>query len=56
LTPVAWGAVQSGLGEVLISPVVKRRAGIERKKAAVDADEVAAAEQLAEFLQRLKSV
>jgi hypothetical protein len=29
LTPSAWSAVQAGLNELLLSPVVKRRAGIE---------------------------
>jgi hypothetical protein len=57
LTPVAWSAVQSGLGEMLISPAVKRRAGIDVKpQGAVDADAVAAAEQLAQYRQVLKSV
>jgi hypothetical protein len=29
LTPSAWSEVQAGLNELLLSPVVKRRAGIE---------------------------
>ena len=37
LTPSAWSAVQAGLNELLLSPVVKRRAGIELRCKGVDA-------------------
>ena len=55
LTPTAWSTVQAGLNELLVSPAVKRRAGIELRRA-VDVDEMAAADQIAEYRQRLKSV
>ena len=38
----AWDAVQHGLSELLISPAVKRRSGIELRPSAVDEDENAA--------------
>ena len=38
----AWEAVQHGLNEMLLSPAVKRRAGIELRPQGVDADAVAA--------------
>ena len=50
-----WSVVQSGMNEMLLSPAVKRRAGIELKRA-VDTDAEAAVEQLARYQQRLKSV
>ena len=50
-----WTAVQRGLDELLISPAVKRRAGIELKRA-VDVDAVAADEQIARYKRVLKSV
>lgn len=53
MTPVAWNAVQHGLNELLLSPADKRRAGIELKKLAVDDDEVAAVDQIAEYKGRL---
>jgi hypothetical protein len=56
LTPAAWSTVQSGLGELLVSPAVKRRAGIELKRAAADVDEQAASEMLGEYRQRLQSL
>jgi len=37
LTPSAWSAVQAGLNELLLSPVVKRRAGIELRCKGFDA-------------------
>ena len=37
LTPSAWSVVQAGLNELLLSPVVKRRAGIELRCRGVDA-------------------
>ena len=51
----AWMAIQSGLNEMLLSPAVKPRAGIELKRA-VDADAVAADEQLAKYKRTPKSV
>jgi hypothetical protein len=53
MTPVAWSAVQHGLNELLLSPADKRRAGIELKKLAVDEDEVAAVDQIAEYKAKL---
>lgn len=50
-----WSAVQSGMNELLLSPAVKRRAGIEMKPD-VDADKAAADEQIVRYKQRLKSV
>lgn len=50
-----WTAVQRGLDELLISPAAKRRARIELKQA-VDADAVAADEQIARYKRVLKSV
>ena len=50
-----WSAVQRGLDELLVSPAVKRRAGIELKRA-VDVDAVAADEQIARYKRVLKSV
>jgi len=37
LTPSAWSAVQAGLNELLLSPEVKRRAGIELQCKGFDA-------------------
>ena len=56
-TPTAnqWTALQHGLNELLISPAVKRRAGIELKRA-VDADADAAVSMTAKYQQKLKSV
>jgi hypothetical protein len=46
-----------GLNELLLlSPAVKRRAGIELRPQAVDADAVAADEQIARYKTVLKSV
>jgi hypothetical protein len=53
---LAWGAIQHGLNELLVSPADKRRAGIALKQSAVDPDEVHAVEQIAEYRERLKSV
>ena len=50
-----WSAVQSGMNELLLSPAVKRRAGIEMKPD-VDADKAAADEQIVRYKQRLKSI
>ena len=51
-----WGAIQHGLNELLLSPAVKRRAGIELRPQGVDADAVAADEQIARYKTVLKSV
>ena len=53
LTPVAWSAVQHGLSDLLVSAADKRRAGIELKAAAADADEEAAVEILASYQSKL---
>jgi hypothetical protein len=50
-----WTAIQRGLDELLVSPVVKRRAGIELRRA-LDVDGVAADEQIARYKRILKSV
>jgi hypothetical protein len=52
----AWSAIQSGLNEMLLSPAVKRRAGIEVKPQTVDEDENAAVSMTARYQQKLKSV
>ncbi len=52
----AWEAIQHGLNELLLSPAIKRRAGIEVKSQAVDADEDAAVSMLGRYKQVLKSV
>ena len=52
----AWDAVQHGLNEMLLSPAIKRRAGIELKSQNVDADEEAAVSMTAKYQQVLKSV
>ena len=51
-----WTTVQRGLDELLISPAVKRRAGIELRRQGVDADEVAAVSMVGRYRQVLKSV
>ena len=50
-----WTAVQRGLDELLVSPAVKRRAGIELRRA-LDVDGVAADEEIARYKRVLKSV
>jgi hypothetical protein len=51
-----WSAVQRGLDELLVSPAVKRRAGIELKRA-VDVDADAAVSMVGKYKQQvLKSV
>ena len=52
----AWEAVQHGLNELLLSPAVKRRAGIEVRPQGVDADAVAADEMVGKYKRSLKSV
>jgi hypothetical protein len=52
----AWDAVQHGLNEMLLSPAVKRRAGIELRRDAVDADMVAADEIVGKYKRTLRSV
>jgi hypothetical protein len=51
----AWAAVQHGLTEMLVSAAAKRRAGIEMRPAGVDADVVAADNQIARYKTVLKS-
>jgi hypothetical protein len=50
-----WSAVQHGLSELLLSPAIKRRAGIELKRAG-DSDEVAAVSLVGKYRQVLKSI
>jgi hypothetical protein len=53
---LAWEAVQHGMNEMLLSPAVKRRAGIELKRA-VDVDADAAVSMVGKYQQQvLKSV
>jgi hypothetical protein len=52
----AWAAIQHGLNELLLSPAIKRRAGIELRPQAVDADEDAAVSMLGRYKQVVKSV
>ncbi len=56
LTSAAWSAVQAGLNELLLSPAIKRRAGIEVKPTDVDADAVAAVSIVGRYQQKLKPV
>jgi hypothetical protein len=51
----AWTAIQAGLNEMLLSPAIKRRAGIELKRA-VDDDADAAVSMVGRYKQVLKSV
>ena len=51
-----WTTIQRGLDELLVSPAVKRRAGIELRCKGVDADVVAAGEQIARYKRVLKSI
>lgn len=52
----AWDAVQRGLNEMLLSPAIKRRAGIELRPQGVDVDEDAAVSMVGKYQQALKSV
>ena len=52
----AWIAIQHGLNELLLSPAIKRRAGIELRPQGVDADADAAVSMLGRYKQVLKSV
>ena len=52
----AWTAVQHGLDALLLSPAVKRRAGIEVQSQTVDADEVAAVSLTGKYQEKLKLV
>jgi hypothetical protein len=52
----AWAVVQHGLNELLISPAVKRRVGIEVRPNAVDADANAAVSMIGRYRQNLKSI
>ena len=52
-----WGAIQHGLNELLLSPAVKRRAGIELPPQGVDVDADAAVSMVGKYTQQvLKSV
>jgi hypothetical protein len=51
----AWAAVQHGLSEMLLSPAVKRRAGIEMTRD-VDDDADAAVSMVGRYRQALKSI
>jgi len=52
----AWSAIQAGFSEMLLSPAVKRRAGIELKRQAADADEAEAVAMVGKYRQQPKSV
>lgn len=56
LTPSAWSTVQSGMNEMLLSPAVKRRAGIEVQPRIADVDEEAAESMAGKYRHALKSV
>ena len=49
-------ATGSGLNEMLLSPAIKRRTGIELRPQGVDADVVAAGEMVGKYKRVLKSV
>ena len=49
-------AIQRGLDELLVSPAVKRHAGIELWCKGVDEDVVAAGEMVGKYKRSLKSV
>ena len=51
-----WTTIQRGLDELLVSPAVKRRAGIELRRNGVDADVVAAGEMVGKYQRSLTSV
>jgi hypothetical protein len=51
-----WTTIQRGLDELLVSPAVKRRAGIELRRRGVDADVMAAGEMVGKYKRSLKSV
>ena len=55
-TAAAWASAQSGLNELLFSPAVKWRAGVELKRQAADTDEVGADAQIARYKSVLRSV
>ena len=50
----AWIAIQHGLNELLLSPAIKRRAGIEVKSQAADADEDAAVSMVGRYKRNLE--
>ena len=52
----AWAVIQHGLNELLLSPAIKRRAGIELRPPAVDADAEAAVSMIGRYRQSLKPV
>ncbi len=52
----AWDAIQHGLNELLLSPAVKHRAGIEVRLSAVDEDAAEAVSMIGRYRQSLKPV
>ena len=51
-----WSTVQRGLDELLVSPAVKRRAGIELRPQGVDADADAAVAMIGRYRQCLTPI
>jgi hypothetical protein len=51
-----WATIQRGLDELLVSPAVKRRAGIGLRRKGVDSNVVAAGEMVGRYKRNLKSV
>jgi hypothetical protein len=51
-----WTTIQRGVDELLVSPAVKRRAGIELRRNGVDVDEAAAVSMVGKYKRSLKSV
>ena len=52
----AWAVIQDAMNDMLLSPAVKRRVGIEVKRAVVDGDADAAVSMVGRYKQGLKSV
>lgn len=52
----AWATFQAGLNELMISPAVKRRAGVDLKPVGADPDEVAAEAAVADAQRALAVV
>ena len=51
-----WTTIQRGLDELLVSPAVKRRAGIELRRKGIDADVLAVDEMVDKYKRSLTSV
>ena len=47
-----WSTVQRGMDELLISPAIKRRGGIELRPQSVDADAVEAVSMVGRYRRR----